>query len=113
MLFRTDKFNALATDLNLDLLQQAQASIGGISIGLGGQGRLQVDLVDQITVAGDLAGDTAVEADSAVEGLLNGLHREVSVATVDDLEDFWYPKFPRGIDYILRDYCSPRLPFSR
>ena len=51
------------------------------------QSSLQVDAVDQIAVAADCALHLATEVGSTVEGLLNGFHREVGVATIDDLED--------------------------
>ena len=50
------------------------------------QGGLEVDAVDQIAVAADRALHLATEVGSTVEGLLNGFHREVSVATIDDLK---------------------------
>jgi len=55
------------------------------------QGGLQVDAVDQIAVAADRALHLATEVGSTVEGLLNGFHREVGVATIDDLKkgDLW------------------------
>lgn len=90
----------LATDLKLDLLDQVVAgpvepaeSGGGIRGGGGGdvnlgESGLNVGLPDQITVAGDLAGDVlTVEGSSAVEGLLDRLDCEVSVATVHHLEE--------------------------
>ena len=43
--------------------------------------------MDQVAVAADCAGDTLAEVGSAVEGLLNRLHREVGVTTVHDLEE--------------------------
>ena len=52
-----------------------------------GKGGLEVDAVDQIAVAADRALHLATKVGSTVEGLLNGLHGEVSVATIDDLED--------------------------
>ena len=48
---------------------------------------LQVDAVDQIAVALDRARDTLAEARGAVERVLNGLHGEVRVAAVHDLEE--------------------------
>jgi len=60
--------HALATDLHLGGLQQTQT--GPVDVSLGGldrQNRLQVDAVDQITVAGDLASDAAAEADGAID----------------------------------------------
>jgi hypothetical protein len=38
--------------------------------------------VDQITIAGDSAGDLLVPGSSTVESLLDGLHREVGVTAV-------------------------------
>jgi hypothetical protein len=43
--------------------------------------------VDQVAVALDRARDLVAEAGVAVERVLDGLHREVRVATVNDLED--------------------------
>ena len=43
--------------------------------------------MDQVAVALDRARDLVAEARVAVEGVLNGLHREVRVATVDRLEE--------------------------
>jgi hypothetical protein len=49
--------------------------------------------VDEIAVALDRAGNLLAEVGSTVEGVLNGLHREVRVATVNNLEDRLYPPF--------------------
>ena len=43
--------------------------------------------MDQIAVALDRARDALAEARRAVERVLDGLHREVGVATVDHLEE--------------------------
>jgi hypothetical protein len=43
--------------------------------------------VDQITVTADGALHLLAEVGRTIEGLLNSLHGEVSVATVDNLED--------------------------
>jgi len=43
--------------------------------------------VDQVAVALDRACNLVAEARVAVERVLNGLHREVRVATVDRLEE--------------------------
>ena len=69
MLLRTDIFNALASDLNLDGLDQLQTDILAIDIasGLGRQSDLQVDLVDQITVTGDLASHALTEAARTID----------------------------------------------
>lgn len=57
MLLRTDKFNALASDLDLNGLDELETDILAVlgRGGLSGQSDLQVDLVDQITVTRDLA----------------------------------------------------------
>jgi len=52
-----------------------------------GERALEVDAVDQITVAADRALHLLAEVRRAVERLLNRLHREVRVATVDHLEE--------------------------
>jgi len=44
-------------------------------------------VVDEITVAADLASDTTAEISGSVEGLFNGFHGEVSVAAVNYLEE--------------------------
>ena len=56
-----------------------------------GKGRLEVDAVDEIAVTLDRAGNLLAEVGSTVEGVLNGLHGEVRVATVNNLEegDLW------------------------
>jgi hypothetical protein len=46
--------------------------------------------VDQITVALDSAGNLLTEVGGTVERVLDGLHREVSVATVHDLKNTEY-----------------------
>jgi hypothetical protein len=48
---------------------------------------LEVDTVDQVTVTLDSAGYTLAEARGTVERVLNGLHGEVGVTTVDNLEE--------------------------
>lgn len=50
MLFRTDKFDALATDLDLDGLQQTNTNEVD-PVGAAGQVCLQVHTVDEVTVA--------------------------------------------------------------
>ena len=86
----------LATDLELNVVDQVvtdpvePAELGTRAIaGLEGDRRqcgLEVDAVDQITVAGDCACHLLAEVRGAVERLLNGLHREVRVATVHHLK---------------------------
>ncbi len=89
--------NLLTTDLNVDIVDQVVANpvepaeLGTGTIG-GGEGHLregalEVHAVDQVTVTGDGALNLLTEVGSTVEGLLNGLHGEVGVASVDNLED--------------------------
>ena len=103
--------NLLTTDLNVDVVDQVVANpvepaelrtrtVRLLKDNLG-EGGLQVDTVDQITVAADRALHLLAEVGRAVEGLLNRLHGEVSVATVDNLEDKVYPPF--------RDISEPLL----
>ena len=89
--------NALTTDLDLDILDEIvadpvePAELGTRAIrGLQGNLResgLEVDTVDEITVAADGAGNTLTKVGDTVEGLLNRLHREVRVATIELLEE--------------------------
>ena len=89
--------NALATDLKLNVLDQVvadpvePAELGTRAVSREecdlGESRLEVDAVDQVAVALDRACNLATEAGRAVEGVLNGLHREVRVAAVHDLEE--------------------------
>jgi hypothetical protein len=89
--------NALTTDLDLDVLDQvvanpvepAELSTRAILSLEGnlGEGGLEVDTVDQITVAADGAGNTLTEVGDTIEGLLDRLHREVGVATIELLEE--------------------------
>ena len=48
---------------------------------------LEVDAVNEITVARNRAADALAEVGRAVESLLNSFHGKVSVASVDDLEN--------------------------
>jgi hypothetical protein len=52
-----------------------------------GESGLEVDTVDQIAVTGDRAGNTLAKVGNTVEGLLNGLHGEVRMATVELLKE--------------------------
>jgi hypothetical protein len=89
--------NALATDLELDGLDQVVANpveptelstraISRQDLYLG-EHSLEVDAVDQITVALDSAGHLLAEVGRTVERVLNRLHREVSVTTVHHLPE--------------------------
>ena len=96
--------DALATDFEFNVGDQVVANpvepaelstrtIGCLELNLGECG-LEVHAVDQISVTGDCACDLLAEVRGAIEGLFNGFHREVCVATVDDLEDKEeYPPF--------------------
>ena len=96
--------DALAADLHLDLrdeLLTREIKPAGVNAGVGrlggtGVGHALVDLrqgdlknggVRKVTVARDGAGHAATEIGLTVEGLLNGLHREVGVAAVRDLPE--------------------------
>ena len=85
--------NALTTDLNLNLGHELfankvqPASIYGILGGVHalvdlGESHLKVGPVAKISIAGDSASDAATEVGLSGEGLLDGLHRKVGVATV-------------------------------
>jgi len=138
--------NLLATNLNIHVVDQVvtdpvePAELGARAIrgrkGHLGESGLEVDTVDQVTITGDGALDLLAKVGSAREGLLNGLHGKVGVATVDDLEDKVYPPFreiywspyialhqctehrltvsshSEGLDYNLsrRTYGSPLTP---
>jgi len=81
--------NALATDLQLNLVDQAVADVVQPAearttrrqVNLG-EHNLDVRLVHQVSVAVDDRRDALVEVRLAVEGNLNGLHGEVRVALV-------------------------------
>ena len=89
--------DALATDLELDALDEVvtnpvePAELGARAVRrLEGDRRergLEVDTVDQVTVALDRARHALAEARRTVERILNGLHGEVGVAAVDDLKE--------------------------
>jgi len=89
--------DALAADLELDALDEVvtnpvePAELGARAVRrLEGDRRergLEVDAVDQVTVALDRARHTLAEARRAVERVLDGLHGEVGVAAVDDLKE--------------------------
>ena len=92
--------NALATNLHLHLSDELltnEVQPAGIDT-VRARGRrhglvdlreshLQVGAVSQVTVAGDRAGHTAAKVGLAGEGLLDGLHREVRVASVRHLPE--------------------------
>ena len=89
--------DALAADLELDALDKVVTNpveptelrtraVAGLKSYLRQRG-LEVDAVDQIAVALDRARHALAEARAAVERVLDRLHREVGVATVDHLEE--------------------------
>jgi hypothetical protein len=47
--------------------------------------------VDQVAVALNSASHLLAKVGSTIEGVLNGFHRKVGVATVDNLEDRLIP----------------------
>ena len=89
--------DALATDLQLNPVDEVVAdpveptelgtrAVRGIH-SHGGQSGLQVDAVDQIAVTLDRARHLVTKARVAVKGVLNGLHGEVGVTAVHQLEE--------------------------
>jgi len=86
--------NALSTDLDLDradelvtnVVDPAEASRAIRALNRG-KSSLKVHAVNQITVTANSSINLAAEVGKTVEGLLDGLHSEVSVTTVDNLEE--------------------------
>ena len=88
--------DALAADLELDLLDQVVANpVEPAELGTRAvrglehdrrQSRLQVHAVDQVTIALNRDRDLLAEARGTVERVLDGLHGKVRVAAVHDLE---------------------------
>ena len=92
MIFFRTEVNALTTNLQLNILHQVVAdpvepaergtrAVLGLELHLG-QGCLQVDAVNQITITLDGAGHLLAKVRGAVERVLNGLHGEVGVSTI-------------------------------
>jgi len=89
--------NALAANLKLDGLDEVVADVvepaelGARAVrrlqGNRRQRGLQVNTVDEVTVALDSARHTLAKARGAIERVLNGLHGEVRVAAVHDLKE--------------------------
>jgi hypothetical protein len=85
--------DALTTDGQLNVvdgtLGDPVAVIGSVvGRGVGGEGlELDVHVTDKITVAGNSHGDAARVGGGTVDGLLDVLHSEVSVALVNRLEE--------------------------
>lgn len=81
--------NALASDLHLDVLDQdvtepvQPTETRGTRHGHCGKLRAEVHAVNQITIAGDGAGNFLAEIGRTIEGLLNRFHREVSMSAIN------------------------------
>ena len=61
--------DGLSSDLKLDVVHEGKANVlGPLGVGDGGQGNLQVDAVDEVTVAADLAGHALSEVGRSVNG---------------------------------------------
>ncbi len=89
--------NALTTDLELNLADEVVArpvepaelstrAVRGEELHLG-EGGLEVHAVDQVTVALNSHSHLLAKARGTVEGVLNGLHGEVRVSAVNNLEE--------------------------
>ncbi len=65
MLFRTDKFNTLTSNFDLNVLDQTQTDV--VHPLSSGQIDLQVDLVDEITITGNLASNTLAQPRTAID----------------------------------------------
>ncbi len=89
--------NALSTDLELNLAHEVVArpvepaelgarAVRGEELDLG-EGGLEVHAVDQVTVALNSDSHLLTEARGTVERVLNGLHGEVGVSAVNNLEE--------------------------
>jgi hypothetical protein len=86
--------DTLSANFNLNVINEGVANpvkptelvTGAVKLHTG-KCHLKVDTVDQITVARNCAGDLFSEVSRTVEGLLDRLHREVSVTTVHNLKE--------------------------
>ena len=91
--------NSLTTDLNLNLgnelltrvvqptgINRASARSTQRLVDLG-ESNLDICALGKISVSGDGAGHAAAKVSLTVEGLLDGLHREVGVASVRHLPE--------------------------
>ena len=90
--------NSLASNLNLNLSNELLTGViqpTGIHVGARGshglvnlgESNLDIGAVGKISISGDGATNTATEIGLAVESLLDGLHREVGVASVRHLPE--------------------------
>lgn len=78
--------NALATNLQLYVLEQLLGRVEGSTGGILGEHELDHDVGDQITVTGDLGGHFVAVCNGTINRLLDRLHSEVCVAPVNSLE---------------------------
>jgi len=103
--------DALATDFNLNVVDQvvtnpvqptelSTRAIGYLQSNLRQSG-LEVHAVNQITVTLNGAGDFLAEVGGTIEGVLNGLHGEVSVTTIYNLKNKVYPSFRNIYEDVL------------
>ena len=115
---RTENINALTTDLDLDIpeedvtepVEPPETSVSWDNNIW--EAHLEVGAVNKITIPADGGSDLAAPISSAVKHLLNCLHTEVGMASVDHFEksDLWVTSswyllsFPRSLDYILSSY---------
>ena len=83
--------DALATDGQFNVLDHALSQPGVVSNGGVARDGFDVHVRDEITVAGNSHGDTAVVTGGTVDGLFDVFHSEVRVTLVHGLEesDFW------------------------
>jgi hypothetical protein len=87
--------NSLTTDLDLDLSDELLTGVvqptgidrAGIALVNLGESNLNVGAVSKISVSGDGARNTATKISLTVEGLLDGLHGKVGVASVRHLPE--------------------------
>lgn len=80
--------DSLTTDFNLYGLDELVSNPISVVVSVQfGESNLNVNTVDEITVSGDGAGYLLVETSGTVEGLVDGLHREVRVSAVHNLEE--------------------------
>jgi len=95
--------DALATNFDFDVVDQvvtdpvqpaelSARAVRGLQSDLGQRG-LQVHAVDQVTVALDRARNLLAEVRGTVKRVLDGLHGEVGVTTVNNLKNRSYPSF--------------------
>lgn len=81
----------LASNLDFNVVNQDLTDTAGPCGGTGtcesGESDFQVDLPDQVTVAGDLCRNFLSKVHSSIKRLLNGFNGKVGVSTVDTFEE--------------------------